>query len=271
MILWKKLNKSFFFVYTNIGDDMNYQTAISFGLVHIPVLMNGTIKNNDLSFNMLHKKCGEKLQYIRYCPHCKKEVKNNEIEKGYEYTEGNFVTFTEEDFDKLKSENDKVIEIISFVNLNEIDPVYYDKSYTLIPNKSTKAFNLFKEALRKSKKVAIAKTNLRNKLFYVVIRFGYENIIMDTLFYEEEINMQKEKLKKEFTEKELNTAMKLIDAMSGNFTPDKYIDEYQTNLRKAIDKKINGKKIVAVKKKKQKSISDLMTALEESLKEHGQK
>lgn len=246
---------------------MNYQTAISFGLVHIPVLMNGAIKNNDLSFNMLHKKCGEKLKYVRYCPHCKKEVKNNDIEKGYEYTENNYVTLTEDDFDKLKSDNDKVIDIISFVDINEIDPIYYDKSYTLTPNKSSKAFNLFKEALRKSKKVAIAKTNMRNKLFYVVIRFGYENIIMDTLYYEEEIRLQKEKIKKDFSDVELKTAMQLIDAMSGKFSPSEYIDEYQTSLRKAIDKKINGKEIKPIKKKKQRSISDLMTALEESLKD----
>lgn len=246
---------------------MNYQTAISFGLVHIPVLMNSAIKNNDISFNMLHKKCGEKLEYIRYCPHCKEKVKNTEIEKGYEYTEDNYITFTEEDFDKLKSENDKVIEIISFVDISDIDPIYYDKSYTLTPNKSTKSFNLFKEALRKSKKVAIAKTYMRNKAYYVVIRFGYENIIMDTLYYEEEIRMQKEKTKKEFNDTELKTAIQLIDAMSDEFKPEEYVDEYQTRLRKAIDKKINGKEIKQYKKKKQRSISDLMTALEESLKE----
>jgi len=73
---------------------MNYQTAISFGLVHIPVLMNSAIKNNDISFNMLHKKCGEKLEYVRYCPHCKEDVKNKDIEKGYEYTQDNFITFS---------------------------------------------------------------------------------------------------------------------------------------------------------------------------------
>ena len=258
---------------------MNYQTAISFGLVHIPVIMNSAIRNNDISFNMLHKKCGEKLEYIRYCPHCKTKVKSEEIEKGYEYTDDNYITFTDSDFDKLKSDNDKVIEIISFVDINEIDPVYYDKSYTLTSNKSTKAFNLFKEALRKSKKVAIAKTYMRNKAYYVVIRFGYENIIMDTLYYEEEIKLQKEKIKKEFNEllpytnlskfneKELKTAMDLISAMSDEFKPEEYVDEYQTRLRKAIDKKINGKEIKLYKKKKQKSISDLMTALEESLKE----
>ena len=247
---------------------MNYQTAISFGLVHIPVIMNSAIRNNDISFNMLHKKCGEKLEYIRFCPHCKTKVKSEEIEKGYEYTEDNYITFTDSDFDKLKSENDKVIEIVSFVDINEIDPVYYDKSYTLTANKSTKSFNLFKEALRKSKKVALAKTYMRNKAYYVVIRFGYENIIMDTLYYEEEIKLQKEKIKKEFNDKELKTAMDLIEAMRDEFKPEEYVDEYQTRLRKAIDKKINGKEIKPYKKKKQKSINDLMTALEESLKEH---
>ena len=126
---------------------------------------------------------------------------------------------------------------------------------------------MFKEALRKSKKVAIAKTYLRNKAYYVVIRFGYENIIMDTLYYEEEIKMQKEKSKKEFNDKELKTAIELIDAMSDDFKPEEYKDEYQDRLRKAIDKKINGKEIKQYKKKKQRSVSDLMTALEESLKE----
>lgn len=250
---------------------MNYQTAISFGLVNIPVIMNSAIKDNNITFNFLHKKCGERIEYIRYCPHCKKEVKNSEIEKGYEYTKDEYVTFKEEDFEKLKSDNDKVLEIISFVNISEIDPVYYEKSYTLKPNKSTKAFNLFKEALRKSKKVAIAKTYMKNKAYYVVIRFGYENIIMDTLYYEEEVKLEKEKVKKEINSKELDTAIKLIDAMSDKFKPSEYKDEYQTRLRKAIDSKINGKEIKSYKKKKQKSISDLMSALEESLKEKNDK
>lgn len=250
---------------------MNYQTAISFGLVHIPVLMNSTIKNNDIAFNLLHKKCGEKVQYIRYCPHCKCDVENKDLEKGYEYRPDNYVTLSDDDFDKLKSENDKVIEIISFVNINEIDPVYYDKSYTLTPNKSNKAFNLFKEALRKSKKVAIAKTIMRNKAYYVVIRFGYENIIMDTLYYEEEIKMQKEKANKDFNEAELKTAMKLIDAMSDKFKPEEYKDEYQNRLKQAIDKKIKDQEVKPYKKKKQRSVSDLMTALEQSLKEQNEK
>ena len=250
---------------------MNYQTAISFGLVNIPVIMNSAIQNNDISFNMLHKKCGSRLEYIRFCPHCKTKVKNNEIEKGYEYAKDNYITMTDEDFDKLKSENDKIIEIISFVDIKEIDPVYYDKSYTLTPNKSSKAFNLFKEALRKSKKVAIAKTYMRNKAYYVVIRVGYENIILDTLYYEEELRMQEEQSKKNFSDKELKLANELIASMTDKFKPEEYVDEYQNRLKNAIDKKINGKEIKAVKGKKQKSINDLMKALEKSLKDQNEK
>lgn len=250
---------------------MNYQTAISFGLVHIPVVMNSAIKNNDISFNMIHKKCGEKIEYIRYCPHCKEKVKNSDIEKGYEYTKDNFITMSENDFDKLKSENDKIIEIISFIDIKDIDPVYYDKSYTLISNNSNKSFNLFKEALRKSKKVALAKTYMRNKAYYVVIRLGYENIIMDTLYYEEEIKMFKEKNKKNYTEEELKLATKLIDAMSGKFKPEEYKDEYQNRLRDALDKKIKGKEIKIYKSKKTKSINNLMEALEKSLKNKNEK
>ena len=250
---------------------MNYQTAISFGLVHIPVIMNSAIKNNDISFNMLHKKCGEKLEYIRFCPHCKEKVKSKDIEKGYEYSKDNYITITDEEFDKIKSENDKVIEIIAFIDIKEIDPIYYDKSYTLEANKSSKSFNLFKEALRKSKKVAIAKTYLRNKAYYVVIRMGYENIIMDTLYYEEEIKLQEEASKKNYTDEELKLAIKLIESMTDHFKPNEYTDEYQTKLKNAIDRKINGKEIKSTKKKKRKSVSDLMEALEESLKVNNEK
>ena len=178
---------------------------------------------------------------------------------------------TDTDFDKLKSENDKIIEIISFIDIKDIDPVYYDKSYTLTATSNNKAFNLFKEALRKCKKVALAKTYMRNKAYYVIIRIGYENIIMDTLYYEEEIKLQKEKSEKNFTDKELKMATALIEQMSGEFNPKEYKDEYQTRLKNAIDKKLNGKEIKKYKTKKTKSINDLMEALEKSLKEQNGK
>ena len=94
----------------------NFKTAITFGLVHIPVQLNPVIKNNDTSFNYLHKKCLNRVSYIKYCPTCKKNVKTGDLVKGYQYVDDKYVVFDDEDFDKLKSNEDKVIEIISFVD-----------------------------------------------------------------------------------------------------------------------------------------------------------
>ena len=244
------------------------KTAITFGLVNIPVRLNPVIKNNDTSFNYLHKTCLNRVSYIKYCPTCKKDVKQKDLIKGYEYSDDQYVTFDEDDFEKLKTDEDKSIDIISFVNMNEIDPIYFEKSYSLkTEGKSSKAFTLFKSALKKAKKVAIAKTVIGSKSYYVLLRFGEDNIIMTTLFYEEEINLEKEKLEDKFTEKEMNLALKLIESMSDKFEPDKYKDEYQDKIKDAIDKKIEGKTIKQAKSKKKASISNLMDALEKSLKE----
>lgn len=245
-----------------------FKTAITFGLVNIPVRLNPVIKNNDTSFNYLHKTCLNRVNYIKYCPHCKKDVKNKDLIKGYEYTDDEYVTFDDEDFEKLKSNEDKSIDIISFVNLSEIDPIYFEKSYSLkIEGKSPKAFTLFKSALKKSKKVAIAKTVLGSKSYYVVLRFGENNIIMTTLFYEEEINLDKQNLENNFTDKEMDLALKLIDSMSDKFEPSKYKDDYQDKIKDAINKKIEGKTIKKVKSKKKTTINNLMEALEKSLKD----
>ena len=245
---------------------MNLKSAISFGLVHIPVTINTAIKNNDTAFNHIHKKCGTRIKHQKFCPDCKKNLEQTDIIKGYEYKNDEYVTFDEEDFKKLKAEGDKIIEIIAFINQNEIDPVYYEKTYVLGTTKDTKAFSLFKTALKKAGKVAIAKTYLRDKSYYVVLRFGYNNIIMNTLYYEEEIKIMEENETTDFKKEELDLALKLIDNLTDKFKPDTYKDEYQDRIKDAIKEKIKGHEVKEVKVKKQKSVSDLMQALELSLK-----
>lgn len=245
----------------------NLKSAVTFGLVHIPVLLNPVIKNNDTTFNYLHKKCLNRVSYIKYCRTCKKDVETKDLIKGYEYTDDKYVTFDENDFDKLKSNDDKNVEIISFVTEKEIDPIYYERSYYLKTDKKNKAFSLFKKALKKSGKVAIAKTVIGNKSYYVVLRFGSENIIMTTLYYEEEIRLEEEYTEEKFTDKEMDLALKLIESMTDKFTPEKYKDEYQDKIKDAINKKIDGKEIKKSKSKKSVSVSNLMDALEKSLKE----
>lgn len=245
---------------------MALKTAITFGLVNIPVSINPVIKNNDTSFNYLHKKCLNRVSYIKYCSTCKKNVKNTDLIKGYEYSTDKYVTFDENDFDKLKTKEDRSIDIISFIDNNEIDPIYYDKSYYLKTDKNNKAFSLFASALKKCKKNAIAKTVIGNKSYYAELRFTNNNIIMTTLYYDEEIRLNEETVEEKFTEKEMNLALKLIESMEGNFSPEDYVDEYQNKVKNAINKKVNGEEIKKVKSKKSVTVSNLMDALEKSLK-----
>ena len=245
----------------------NIHSNISFGLVNIPIIENPIIKNNDTSFNQLHENCLHRISYVKYCPHCKKNIKEKDIVKGYEYEKDKYIVFKKDELNKLKPENEKEIEIISFVQLKEIDPIYFEKSYELNVSGKGKSYFLFCEAIKKTGLVALAKTVISSKFYYSILRLFENKIIMTTLFFEEEVNLNEEKIKYDVNEKELNLAIKLIESLKGKFEPKKYKDEYQENIRNAIDKKINGKTIKSTKKTSRKQINDLMEALEKSLKE----
>ena len=242
------------------------KTSISFGLVNIPVEMNPIIKNNDISFNQLHKKCLSRIRYVKFCPHCKKEVKQADIIRGYEYKNDEYVTLTNEEFNKLKIEDEKTIEIVGFVALNEIDPIYFDSSYILKVSSKSKSFSLFKEALNRTKRVALAKTVIGTKFYYVIIRLMGDVLIMNTLYFLEEVIIPDAVSDAKFTKQELDLAVQLINSLKTKFKPEEYVDEYQEKLRNALKQKEEGKAIKKPKVKNTKNIKDLMTALELSLK-----
>ncbi len=243
----------------------NIHSSITFALVNIPVVINPIVKNNDTSFNQLHKKCLHRIKYIKYCPYCKKDVKEPDLVKGYEYEKDNYLTFEKSELNKLKINNEKEIEIVAFVKMSEINPYYFEKSYVLETENKSKAYNLFCEALKSTKKVAIAKTIIGSKFYYVILRFSDNQIIMTTLYFNEEINIEEPKKIEKVNKKELDLAIKLIDSLSDKFKPNEYKDEYQNNIKDAIDDKLNGKEIKSVKSKPKKQINDLMKALEKSL------
>ncbi len=244
----------------------NIHSNISFGLVSIPIVMNPIIRNNDTSFNQLHKKCLNRIQYIKYCPYCNEDVKESEITKGFEFENDNYIIFNKEELNKLKPDNEKEIEVISFVNSNEIDPFYFERSYMLEADTKSKSYILLYEALKETKKVAIAKTVLGGKFYYCVLRFNKFGIILTTLYFEEEVTTPEKEIEGKVNDKELNLAIKLIENLKGKFEPKKYKDEYQNKIKEAINDKMNGKKIKGTKKKPKKQINDLMEALEKSLK-----
>ena len=245
----------------------NIHSSISFALVNIPVVLNPIIKNNDTAFNQLHAKCLNRVKYIKYCPVSKKDLKESDIIKGYQFEKNNYLVFSKEELNNLKLDQEKEIEVVSFIKESEVPTWYYEKSYLLSVENKSKAYTLFYEALKRSKKVALVKTVLGSKFYYGILKLSLNGIILTTLYFEEEIKMPDKDLSSKVTEKELNLAIKLIDSLSGRFEPSKYKDEYQDRIKKAIDDKLDGKKIIKGKKNNRKQIDDLMKALEKSLKE----
>ena len=243
----------------------NIHSAISFGLVNIPIVYNPIIKNNDTSFNQLHKKCGNRIRYQKYCEHCKKVVTEADLIKGYEYEKGEFVTFTKEELANMQIDAKDSIEIISFVPENEIEPFYYEKSYVLTTPKKAKAYSLFLEVLKKTKKVAVAKTAIGSKFYYCLLRYLEGNILMSTIYFEEEVHLPEQVVEAKFTKQELDLAMKLVEQLSGHFSPSIYKDDYQNQIKEAIEEKIEGKEIPKKVKKKKPSMKDLVTSLQKSL------
>lgn len=245
----------------------NVHYNISFGLVDIPVRMNPLIRNNDVRFNQLHKKCHNKIRYVKYCSFCKKEVKESDIIKGYEVSKDDYITFDKSELLKVKSTNLREIEIISFVPLKDIDPYYFEKTYVLTSTNRSKSYYLLFEAMKKTKLVAIGKTTIGSKFYYVVLRLSFSKIIMSTMFFEEEINMEKEIISYSVNQKELDLAIKLIESFKDEFKPSEYTDLEEVNIKRAINDKLKGKKIKASSKRNNKKINDLLEALERSLNE----
>lgn len=245
----------------------SYKGSISFGLVYIPVTLHSAVKNNDIGFNMIDKKTMSRVRYKKTCEDCGgREVKQDEIVKGYEYEDGKYVIFDESDFEKLKNKKDKNITIERFVPLGDVDPIYFDKPYYIVPTGAEKAFAVLLSAMEQEDKAAVAKTVLGTKETLILIRAKNGQMLLNTLFFEEEIvNNPAKAITEKGTEAELKMAKAIIESMSGEFEPELYKDEYREKVKQAIEQKIAGKEIVAPKEKDNVSAASLMDALQKSL------
>ena len=246
-----------------------YKGAISFGLVYIPISMNLSVKENDIGFNMIDKKTMSRIKYKKTCLDCEnREVKNDDIVKGFQYEKDKYVIFTDEDFEKLKTPKDKGIVIEQFVNLSEVDPVYYDKCYYVSPIGAEKAFTLLLQAMEKQKKAGIARTVIGTKETLILLRAYNGTMLVNTLYFHDEIQSVPTVKKSKVEKKELDLAISLINQMTESFKPEKFKDEYNEKVKKAIQSKIDGNEIVESKVKKEPAkIINLMEALQKSLNE----
>ena len=247
----------------------SYKTAISFGLVYVPITLHLAVRPKDIGFNMLHKKTGERIRYNRTCENCPPHVATADIVKGFQYEKGKYVTLTTEEINKIKTEKNKSIEIELFVGLDEIDPIYYEKSYFVKPTGAEKAFLLIKQALADENKVGLAKTVLGTKEQLVALRVIDGNMVLNTMHFHDEVqDAPAVATKEKVTAEELKLAKQVIKSMTKKFKAENFKDEYRAKLKAAIDQKIAGKKIIGEKKKKADSarIVSLMDALKASVK-----
>lgn len=246
---------------------------ISFALVTIPISLFSATRRNEISFHHLHKKDMSPVSYKRFCDTEDAEVPWEEITKGYEYEKGQYVEITDEDLDKADVEHTKTIEIMEFVQEEEIDPLYFDKPYYLEPQKGgERAYALMRDALAQSKKVGIAKVVLKSREHLAAVKPVGELMTMQTMRFAHEIvdsgqlNLPK---KAEISKKEMDLANTLIDSMSDKFDPAKYKDEYYDKILEIIRMKVEGvtPQAPAAKTKGPGQVIDLMEILKQSLKE----
>src|SRR5690625_1245248 len=222
-----------------------WKGTISFGLVNIPVKMHAATENKDIRLWQLHKECKTPIKYQKVCPACEREVENEEIVKAYEYEKNKFVMLDEEDLKALqKEQSDKAVEIMDFVELEQIDPIYFEKSYYLSPNEGgSKAYGLLRTALEDTGKIGVAKMMIRSKEQLAVIRVYKEAIVVETIHYPDEVRQVQDvpNIPENATteKKELDTAKMLIEQLTTEFEPDKYQDDYRTALLELIEEKKN--------------------------------
>ncbi|KXG43610.1 Ku protein [Tepidibacillus infernus] len=249
-----------------------WKGSISFGLVNIPIRMYASTEEKEVKFRYLHRDCRTPLKYVRTCPTCNVEVEWDDIVKGFEYEPGRFVLIDDEDLESIKPEIKKSIEILDFVNLSEIDPIYFDKSYYLSPQDTgEKAYHLLRQAMNDTGKIAIAKIAIRSKQSLAALRVYQNLLVLETIFYPDEVRdvqlipgiPQKMKL----DDKELNMAIQLIENLTAPFQPEKYTDEYRKALQDLIAKKVEGEEIEQAPSAPQKNIIDLMQALQASIEQ----
>lgn len=243
------------------------KTVITFGMVAIPIAMVTATQDNDIHFNQLHKEDNSCIQYKKTCAHCGKEISSKDIIKGYEYDKDKYVVITDDEIEKIKTEKEKSIQILHFAQLNQISPVYYEKTYQAAPEPGgEKAFELLRAALMGEQKIAIGKTVIGTKDTLMAIIPREDGILISTMFYDDEVKeLQKQYTKPEVSEQELNMARTLVSSMDTPFEPSKYKDEYQSRLRELIETKISGKEIVAAESEGAVKVIDLMDALKASV------
>ncbi len=242
---------------------------LTFGLISMPVRLFSGARSSGISFHMLHRDDLHRIKQQLYCPADNRVVERSEIVKGYEYRKDEYVVIEPEEIKKIEPKTAKTMEILEFVKSTEVDPVYFESSYYMIPEEAgRRPYALLTRALEESDFVAIAKLTMHNREYTVFLRPHKGGMMLHTMYYAEEVREVKDfgAPSVELKEAEVKVAHQLIEALADEWDPEKYHDEFQENLKKLIEAKLEGGEIAAVEKpRKLAPVVDLMAALKQSL------
>jgi DNA end-binding protein Ku len=244
---------------------------LTFGLISMPVRLFSGARSSGISFHMLHRDDLSRVKQQLYCPVDNKVIGRDEIVKGYEYRKDEYVVVEPDEIKKIEPKTAKTMEILEFVKAGDVDPVYFESSYYMMPEEAgRRPYALLSKALEESEYVAIAKVTMHNREYTVFLRPKEGGLMLHTMYYSDEVREVEGfgRPDVELKEGEVKIAHQLIEALAGKFEPEKYHDQFQENLKKLIQAKLEGQEVKPVEKpKKLAPVVDLMAALKQSLAE----
>src|ERR1035438_9402275 len=242
---------------------------LTFGLISMPIRLFSGARSSGISFNMLHRDDLQRVKQQYYCPADNRVVERSEIVKGFEYRKDEYVVIDPEEIKRIEPKTAKTMEILEFVKADEVDPVFFESSYYLMPEEAgRRPYALLTKALEESDYVAIAKLTMHNREYTVFLRPRDGGMMLHTMYYAEEVREVEGfgAPDVELKEAEVKVAHQLIEALADKWDPEKYKDTFQENLKKLIEIKLEGGEVAAVEQpKKLAPVVDLMAALKQSL------
>ena len=242
---------------------------LTFGLISVPVRLFSAARTEHIAFNQLHKVCKTRVRQPLYCPTCERMVERSEIVKGYEYEKGQYVLVEDEEIKKIAPPSASTMEIQEFVNLADVDPLYLDASYYMVPEDAgRKAYQLLVKTMEESRRAAIAKLAMHQREYVVLVRPHDNGLTLHTMYFADEVRSLPEygrqdevKVKPE----EIKLAKQLVESLAGDFDPKKYHDEYKEQLKALLDAKLRGQEVTVAAQPQLAPVIDMMEALKASL------
>jgi DNA end-binding protein Ku len=248
---------------------------ITFGLISIPVRLYAAARTDRISFNQIHEPCRSRIKQQIFCPTCDRTVERSELMKGYEVEKDTYVIIEDEELKKIAPESGQTMEILEFVKLDDIDPLFFDTSYYATPEDAgRRAYQLLLETMQRTGFAAIAKIAMHQREYTVVIRPREQGLTLHTIFYENEVRAVPEygqPTNAEVKPQEIQLAGQLVTSLAAPFDPTKYRDSYQTRLSELIEAKRQGTMVAETKPQKVAPVIDLMAALQRSLTQQSEK